>query len=134
MPPLPAGSGAASPTSSESACPTSPPRWNGLELDVLAHMAFPAEHRTRIVSTNPLERLHREIKRRTRLVGIYPNDAAVPRPVGAILLEQSDEWGVGRLRYLPLAATTKPANFSPTDRPTERPDTTLRPTERPRTP
>lgn len=82
-------------------------RMDAIEPDVLAHMAFPAEHRTRIASTNPLERLNREIKRRTRVVGIFPNEAAVTRLVGAILLEQSDEWAVERARYLPLAATTK---------------------------
>ena len=82
-------------------------RMDTIEPDVLAHMAFPAEHRTRIASTNPLERLNREIKRRTRVVGIFPNTAAVTRLVGAILLEQSDEWAVERARYLPLAADAK---------------------------
>ena len=82
-------------------------RMDTIEPDVLAHMAFPAEHRTRIASTNPLERLNREIKRRTRVVGIFPNPAAVTRLVGAILLEQSDEWAVERARYLPLADDDK---------------------------
>ena len=82
-------------------------RMDTIEPDVLAHMAFPAEHRTRIASTNPLERLNREIKRRTRVVGIFPNTAAVTRLVGAILLEQSDEWAVERARYLPLADDAK---------------------------
>ena len=82
-------------------------RMDAIEPDVLAHMAFPAEHRTRIASTNPLERLNHEIKRRPRVVGIFPNPAAVTRLVGAILLEQSDKWAVERARYLPLADDDK---------------------------
>ena len=79
---------------------------DAIEPNVLAHMAFPAEHRTRIASTNPLDRLNREIKRRTRIVGIFPNEAAVTRLVGAALLEQSDEWALERARSLPLASDT----------------------------
>jgi transposase-like protein len=55
-------------------------------------MAFPAAHRTKLHSTNPIERLNGEIKRRTEVVGIFPNEAAISRPIGAILWEQSDEW------------------------------------------
>ena len=73
------------------------------EQDVLAFMAFPEDHRTKIHSTNPLERLNKEIKRRTNVVGIFPNDAAIIRPVGAILMEQNDEWAVSR-RYMTLEA------------------------------
>ena len=71
------------------------------EHDVLAYMTFPREHRTRLHSTNPIERLHAEIKRRTNVVGIFPNENAITRLVGAVLLEQNDEWAVSR-RYMTL--------------------------------
>ena len=71
------------------------------EDDVLAFMDFPKAHRKQIASTNPLERLNAEIKRRTDVVGIFPNDAAIVRLVGALLLEQNDEWQLQR-RYLQL--------------------------------
>jgi len=66
------------------------------EEDVLAYMAFPREHWTRIYSTNPLERLNKEIKRRTNVVGVFPDEPAVVRLVGALLMEQSDEWQIER--------------------------------------
>jgi transposase-like protein len=72
------------------------------EHDVLAYMTFPREHRTKLHSTNPLERLMGEIKRRTEVVGIFPNEDAITRLVGAILLEQNDEWAVQRARYMTL--------------------------------
>ena len=72
------------------------------EPDVLAYMGFPTQHRVKLHSTNPLERLNGEIKRRTEVVGIFPNEAAITRLVGAILLEQNDEWAVQRSRYITL--------------------------------
>jgi transposase-like protein len=72
------------------------------EADVLAYMSFPKEHRAKLHSTNPLERVNGEIKRRTEVVGIFPNEDAIMRLVGAILLETNDEWAVQRSRYMSL--------------------------------
>jgi transposase-like protein len=72
------------------------------EHDVLAYMDFPREHRAKIHSTNPIERLNGEIKRRTDVVGIFPNEGAITRLIGAIVLEQSDEWATQRARYMTL--------------------------------
>ncbi len=72
------------------------------EADVLAYMSFPAQHRAKLHSTNPIERVNGEIKRRTEVVGIFPNEDAITRLIGAILLEQNDEWAVQRARYMTL--------------------------------
>lgn len=82
------------------------------EPDVLAYMTFPKEHRAKLHSTNPIERLNGEIKRRTDVVGIFPNEAAITRLVGAILMEQSDEWAVQRARYMTLE-TMAPLSDNP---------------------
>ena len=71
------------------------------EHDVLAYMASPKEHWPQLHSTNPIERLNREVKRRTNVVAIFPNEEAITRLVGALMLEQNDEWAVCR-RYMTL--------------------------------
>jgi putative transposase len=80
------------------------------ETDVLAYMTFPKEHRAKLHSTNPIERLNGEIKRRTEVVGIFPNEQAITRLVGALLLEQNDEWAVQRARYMTLETIGQMSN------------------------
>jgi transposase-like protein len=82
------------------------------EHDVLAYMGFPAAHRAKLHSTNPIERLNGEIKRRTEVVGIFPNEQAITRLIGAILMEQSEEWAVQRARYMTLE-TMAPVSDDP---------------------
>ena len=89
------------------------PRWPKLaalmdesEHDVLAYMAFPAQHRTKLHSTNPIERLNKEVKRRADVVGIFPNEASIARLIGAVLFEQNDEWATQH-RYMQVEAFSK---------------------------
>ena len=83
------------------------PRLSGLmdesEADVLAYTAFPAQHRTKLHSTNPLERLNKEVKRRADVVGIFPGEPSIVRLIGAVLLEANDEWQL-RHRYMQVEA------------------------------
>ena len=76
------------------------------EHDVLADMAFPAQHRTKLHSTNPIERLNKEVKRRADVVGIFPNEASISRLIGAVLFEQNDEWATQH-RYMQVEAFSR---------------------------
>jgi putative transposase len=80
---------------------------------VLAYVTFPSQRRTKLHSTNPIGHLNGEIKRRTEVVGIFPNEDAIVRLIGAILLEQNDEWAVQRARYMTLE-TIAPLSDDPT--------------------
>ena len=71
------------------------------EADVLAYMAFPSQHRAKLHSTNPLERLNKEVKRRADVVGIFPNEDSITRLIGAVLLEANDEWQLQH-RYMQI--------------------------------
>jgi transposase-like protein len=77
--------------------------------DILAYRHLPQEHQRQLHSTNPLERLNKEIKRRSNVVGIFPNPAAVIRLVGAILIEQDDEWAVAERRYFSAESMQEPS-------------------------
>ena len=83
------------------------------ETDLLAFYGFPAAHRSKLRSTNPLERVNREIGRRTDVVGVFPNDAALLRLAGSLLIEQNDEWLVSR-RYLSEASMAELTTTQPT--------------------
>jgi putative transposase len=83
--------------------------------DLTAFAAFPVAHWTKIWSTNPLERVNKEVKRRTNVVGIFPDDAAVLRLAGAVLLEAHDEWQVAERRYLSEGSMAKLATTGDDD-------------------
>src|SRR6476659_4056423 len=86
------------------------------EADVLSYLDFPEQHRTKLHSTNPLERLNKEVKRRADVVGIFPNEPSIIRLIGAMLLEQNDEWQLQH-RYMQLEAMaelTAPGNEAET--------------------
>lgn len=74
--------------------------------DILSHMSFPPEHWRQLHSTNPLERINREVKRRSNVAGIFPNREAVVRLAGALLMEQQDEWEAAR-RCFPMESMRK---------------------------
>ncbi len=88
------------------------PLMDDAKTEVLAFTAFPRAHWRKIWSTNPLERVNKEIKRRSRVVGIFPNNAAVIRLVGAVLLDMHDEWIAGDRRYLSEGSMAKLYNLS----------------------
>jgi len=73
------------------------------EADVFAYLAFPAQHRTKLHSTNPLKRLNKEVKRRADVVGIFPNEKSILRLIGAVLFEQNDDWQ-SQHRYMMVEA------------------------------
>src|SRR6202050_4923302 len=79
------------------------------EHDVLAYMTFAAQHRTKLHSTNPLERLNKEVKRRADVVGIFPNEESIMRLVGAVLVEQNDDWQTQN-RYMQIEGFAEPAD------------------------
>jgi transposase-like protein len=85
------------------------------EDDILAHMALPESHRRRMHSTNPLERLNAELKRRSRVVGVFPNPASVERLLGAVLMEHDEEWQAAGRCY--LAIDQAPANLDQNTKP-----------------
>lgn len=76
------------------------------EQDVLAYMSFPRQHRTKLHSTKPIERLNKEVKRRADVVGIFPNEASIMRLIGAVLFEQNDEWQTSS-RYMMVEEFTQ---------------------------
>jgi transposase-like protein len=82
------------------------------EAEVLAHLHFPPAHRVKLHSTNTLERLNKEVKRRANVVGIFPNEASIRRLIGAVLMEQKEEWQLQH-RYLPQHSMPESAVGSP---------------------
>ena len=84
------------------------------ESEVLAYLSYPESLHAKICSTNPIERLNQEIKRRSRTVEIFPCESAILRLVGALLIEQNDEWAVAR-SYLNLADLARVCDADKTD-------------------
>jgi len=84
------------------------------ETDGLSYLDFPEQHRSKLHSTNPLERLNKEVKRRADVVGIFPNEAAIIRLIGAVLLEQNDEWQLQH-RYMQVEVMAELATAAATD-------------------
>ena len=90
------------------------------ETEVLSYLDFPEPHRSKLHSTNPLERLNKEVKRRADVVGIFPNEAAIIRLIGAVLLEQNDEWQLQH-RYMQVEVMAELAAASGPDDPRQIP-------------
>src|SRR5829696_4675694 len=84
------------------------------EHDVLAYMSFPVQHRPKLYSTNPLERLNKEVKRRADVVGIFPGEPSIVRLIGAVLLEANDEWQLPH-RYMQIEAMGETLTPTPTN-------------------
>jgi len=87
--------------------PTVAERLEAMEADVLAYTGFPAAHWSKIWSNNPIERLNRELKRRTDVVGIFPDKASVIRLIGALLVEINDEMIAAERRYIAAASVAE---------------------------
>jgi putative transposase len=92
----------------------------GAREDLLAFATFPLEHWRKLWSTNPLERLHREVKRRCDVVGVFPNDASIDRLVTAVIVEQHDEWAVAERRYLSETSMARLRQTDPAPLPASR--------------
>jgi transposase-like protein len=95
------------PTGSAKNGQSSPPLIDDSETEVLSYLDFPEPHRSKLRSTTPLERLNKEVKRRADVVGIFPNEAAIIRLIGAVVLEHNDEWQLQQ-RCMQVEAMAEP--------------------------